>query len=63
MEKLCNDLADIALRFRALANATEAEWLSQADPRAVQGGDFCEHAAELRATYRKLMNIHRSLEQ
>lgn len=45
---------DLAKLYREEANKLNTEWLKQADPRAIEGGDSCNEAAVLRLLARDL---------
>jgi hypothetical protein len=55
--KLYTQTLDLARAFSAEAKALEDAFLKRADPRAVQGGDRCEHAAMARTFARSLREL------
>lgn len=57
MSNLQNQTRDLARAYSKEADARDEAFLKTADPRAVQGGQICEEANELRAVARKLNTI------
>lgn len=54
---LQSEIIKLAKQARDHANALDKNWLKDADPRAVEGGDVCEEAQHYREINRRLLAL------